>query len=188
MRMPKSADAEVRVSRGGQARCGRFRLKQDGRRELVAETGAHGHALAADGAAAAQNGCAALGLHARAKTVRLHAFAAIRLKCALGHKNALLFPGSVLQKSAPRRQVLSISQVAPGIQPHTLFGAEPCAAARHRTHASSRSPRASKQGRGLAYGLDWSVPQGDPSNPFLCGNSHWTARWCEFHHHWCNWK
>jgi hypothetical protein len=59
---------------------------------LVAEAGADGHALAADGATAAQDGGAALGLHARAEPVRLHAFAAIGLKCALGHKNALLFP------------------------------------------------------------------------------------------------
>ena len=72
-------------------RCGRFRLKQDGKRTLVAEAGTHSHTLAADGAAAAHYGCAALGLHARAESVRLHAFAAIRLKCALGHKNALLF-------------------------------------------------------------------------------------------------
>jgi hypothetical protein len=34
----------------------------------------------------------ALGLHARAEAVRLHAVAAIGLKCALGHENALLFP------------------------------------------------------------------------------------------------
>jgi hypothetical protein len=69
-----------------------FRLKLDGRRELVAEAGADGDALAPDGATAAQNGCAALGLHACAKSMSLDALAAVGLKCALGHKYALLFP------------------------------------------------------------------------------------------------
>jgi hypothetical protein len=64
---------------------------QTKRQALVAEACAHGNALAADGAAATQYGCAALGLHARAETMRLNALAAIGLKCALGHKNALLF-------------------------------------------------------------------------------------------------
>ena len=59
---------------------------------LVAETGAYGNALAADGAAAAEDGGAALGLHAGAETMGLHTLAAIGLKCALGHENALLFP------------------------------------------------------------------------------------------------
>jgi hypothetical protein len=57
---------------------------------LVAEASAHGHSLAANGAAAAQHGSAAFGLHSRAKSVRLNALAAVRLKCALGHENALL--------------------------------------------------------------------------------------------------
>jgi hypothetical protein len=61
-------------------------------RGLVAEACADGHALAADCTAAAENGCAGLGLHARAEAVSFHAIAAIRLKCALGHENALLFP------------------------------------------------------------------------------------------------
>jgi hypothetical protein len=72
--------------------CGRLRLKQIDGRRLVAEAGAYGDTLAADGATTAQHGCAGLGLHARTKTVRLDAFAAIGLKCALGHENALLFP------------------------------------------------------------------------------------------------
>jgi hypothetical protein len=59
---------------------------------LVAEAGTHSHTFATDGATTAQNGCAALGLHARAESMRLYAFAAIGLKCALGHRNALLFP------------------------------------------------------------------------------------------------
>ena len=64
--------------------------KQNGAR-LVAEAGADRYALAANGTTAAQNGGAALGLHARAETMSLHAAMAIRLKCALGHGNALLF-------------------------------------------------------------------------------------------------
>src|ERR1035441_8906481 len=66
--------------------------RQLGGRGLVAEAGADGHALAADGAAAAEHGGAGIGLHAGAETVGFHALAAIGLKCALGHKNALLLP------------------------------------------------------------------------------------------------
>jgi hypothetical protein len=61
-------------------------------KRLVAVTGADGNTLAANRAAAAEYGCAGLGLHARAKSVRLHTVAAVGLKCALGHRNALLFP------------------------------------------------------------------------------------------------
>ncbi len=82
----------IRAQAGTDRDGGILQLKQSGRR-LIAEAGADRHALAADGATAAQHGCAALGLHARAKPVRLHALAAIRLKCALGHENALLFLG-----------------------------------------------------------------------------------------------
>jgi len=57
--------------------------------DLVAEAGADRYTLAANRAAAAQHGCAGLGLHARTKSVRLGAMAAVGLKCALGHKNAL---------------------------------------------------------------------------------------------------
>ncbi len=63
----------------------------DASNELVAIPGADGDALAADRTATAQYGCAALGLHPRTKTVRLNALAAVRLKCALWHENALLF-------------------------------------------------------------------------------------------------
>ena len=59
---------------------------------LVAKTGADGDALAANGATAAQYRCACLGLHTRTEAVGFHALAAIGLKCALGHENALLFP------------------------------------------------------------------------------------------------
>ena len=58
---------------------------------LVAVSRAHRHALAADRAASAQHSCPALGLHSRPKTVCLHSFPAIWLKCALWHRNALLF-------------------------------------------------------------------------------------------------
>jgi hypothetical protein len=64
---------------------------------LVAEACAHRYTLAANGATAAQYSCAALGLHPRAEAMRLHALAAIGLKCALGHKNALLFPNENLR-------------------------------------------------------------------------------------------
>jgi hypothetical protein len=72
-------------------RLGASRLKESGRRGLVAEAGADRDALAADGAAAAQHGGASLGLHARTETVSLHALAAIGLECALGHEKFLLF-------------------------------------------------------------------------------------------------
>ena len=66
--------------------------RQIGGRGSVAEAGADGHTLTADGAAAAEDGSAAVGLHAGAETVGFHALAAIGLKCALGHRNALLSP------------------------------------------------------------------------------------------------
>lgn len=59
-------------------------------RRLVAESGADGYALAALRATAAEYGGAALGLHAGAEAVGLHAAVAVGLKCALGHKIALL--------------------------------------------------------------------------------------------------
>ena len=65
--------------------------------ELVAESGADGNALAANGAATAQHGCAALGFHTGAETMSLDALAAIGLKCALGHVDALLFSGGNLR-------------------------------------------------------------------------------------------
>jgi hypothetical protein len=72
--------------------CGLLSARKTERQALVAKAGTHGHTLTANSSTAAQNGRAALGLHTRAKTVRLHSFAAIGLKCALGHENALLFP------------------------------------------------------------------------------------------------
>jgi hypothetical protein len=64
--------------------------------QLVAETGAYGDAYATDGTATAKDGGTGLGLHSRAETMGFHAFAAIWLKCALGHENALLFPDEIL--------------------------------------------------------------------------------------------
>jgi len=66
------------------------------RKGLVAESGTDRNAAAADGATAAENGCAGLGLHARPEAVCFHAVAAVGLKCALGHGIALLFPGENL--------------------------------------------------------------------------------------------
>jgi hypothetical protein len=59
---------------------------------LVAVAGAYSNALTADGPAAAQYSSAGCGLHARPKPVCFHTVAAVGLKCALGHGNALLFP------------------------------------------------------------------------------------------------
>jgi hypothetical protein len=67
------------------------------RKDLVAEASADSHTLAADGAAAVEHGGAGLGLHASAETMGFHTLAAIGLKCALGHKNALLFPSENLR-------------------------------------------------------------------------------------------
>jgi hypothetical protein len=59
---------------------------------LVAEASADGDALAALSTAAAEHGGSALGLHAGPKAVGLDALAAVRLKRALRHGNALLNP------------------------------------------------------------------------------------------------
>ena len=64
--------------------------EQNGRRDLVAVSGADRDTFAANGTAAAQHGCTRLRLHARAKAVSLGATLAVGLKCALGHRNALL--------------------------------------------------------------------------------------------------
>ena len=66
--------------------------KLNGGKQLVAESSADRYTLAANGATTAQHRGASLGLHARAKSVRLHAMAAVGLKCALGHRIALLLP------------------------------------------------------------------------------------------------
>jgi hypothetical protein len=83
--------AAPREALPGTANESALRLKENGWRELVAESGAYGDAFAANGAAAAQYGCSGLGLHACAETMGLHTTAAIGLECALGQKNALLF-------------------------------------------------------------------------------------------------
>jgi hypothetical protein len=86
MAVPKSASAGSDLKRYP------LRLKQKRQANLVAESSAHGHANAAYAAAAAEHGCAGLGLHAGAEPVGFHALAAVGLKCALGHGNALLYP------------------------------------------------------------------------------------------------
>jgi hypothetical protein len=63
---------------------------QQWRPALVAKTGADGDTLAPSRAAAAKHCGTALGLHARAEAMLLYAGSAVRLKCALGHRNALL--------------------------------------------------------------------------------------------------
>jgi hypothetical protein len=59
---------------------------------LVAVSGADADALASGRTAAAEHGGTALGLHPRTEAVLLDAAAAVGLKCALGHVNALLNP------------------------------------------------------------------------------------------------
>jgi hypothetical protein len=86
MAKPEGVSAETLPGKG------KLRLIQNLQAGLVAETSADRHALAANGATAAEHGCASLGLHAGAEAMGFHAFASIRLKCALGHENALLFP------------------------------------------------------------------------------------------------
>src|SRR5271170_8233821 len=54
-------------------------------RRLIAETGADGDLMTAFGAAAAEDGGACLGLHAREEAVGLGAVAAVRLKGTLRH-------------------------------------------------------------------------------------------------------
>ena len=55
-------------------------------------TRTHRDTLAASGAAAAQYRGSALGFHAGAEAMRLHSAMAVGLECALGHRDALLFP------------------------------------------------------------------------------------------------
>src|SRR5436190_19888094 len=56
------------------------------KRELLAEAGLSCNPLAALGAPARDHGLSALGLHTRAKSVRLRAMTAVGLKCALRHE------------------------------------------------------------------------------------------------------
>jgi hypothetical protein len=95
-----SRSGSNRVGRGVHGKAGRSsaELARNGgvrpkikRRGLVAEASADRNALAARRTATVQHCGAALGLHTRAKSVRLYTAMAVRLKCALGHRNALLF-------------------------------------------------------------------------------------------------
>jgi hypothetical protein len=59
---------------------------RDNPRYLFAETWFHRDPLAPLGAAAGKNLLAALGLHARAKSVLLRSLAPVGLECTLGHE------------------------------------------------------------------------------------------------------
>jgi hypothetical protein len=65
---------------------------------------------------------AALGLHARAKSVLLRSLAPVRLECSLGHKEWLLLTGSIFSN-----QIISINHAqrhhqAPGVRAVPQFG------------------------------------------------------------------
>jgi hypothetical protein len=68
--------------------------------------GADGDALASCGAAAAEDGGASFGLHARPESMRFGTVAAVRLKRTFGHSHPLLFSKENLLFS----NCLSISQ------------------------------------------------------------------------------
>lgn len=93
------------------------RAKLIGQAASVAESRADRYALATGGAAAAQHGGAAVGLHARSKAMGLSAFAPVGLKCALWHGERC---APVFWKEwMPRRQEMqniSLSQEASGFQ------------------------------------------------------------------------
>jgi hypothetical protein len=57
---------------------------------LLTEAGLHGHSLAALGAPPGNYRAAGLGLHPRAKSVRLRAVTTVGLESALGHEKSLL--------------------------------------------------------------------------------------------------
>jgi hypothetical protein len=63
---------------------------------LFAETWFYRDPLAPLGAPAGKNFLAALGLHARAKSVYLRSLAPVGLECTLGQSSSLLIPSSVL--------------------------------------------------------------------------------------------
>jgi len=84
MALPKGVLPELRTSPD------QLRPKQNGGKGLVAVARTDRDALAADRTTATQHGSSGLCLHARPKAVRLGAAVAVRLKCALGHKSALL--------------------------------------------------------------------------------------------------
>ena|ERR1700688_1669794 len=63
---------------------------------LFAETWFYRDPLAPLGAPAGKNFLAALGLHARAKSVYFRSLAPVGLECTLGQSSSLLIPSSVL--------------------------------------------------------------------------------------------
>jgi hypothetical protein len=77
----------------GQQRVGAGFVRATG---LFAETWFYRDPLAPLGTPAGKNFLAALGLHARAKSVYLGSLAAVGLECTLGQSSSLLIPSSVL--------------------------------------------------------------------------------------------
>jgi len=82
------------------------------RQRLVAEAGAYGDTLAADGATGGSTRLRRPWSSCARENRASSRVCGIGLKCALGHKMRSCF----LQRSAPSRQVLSIPQVESGIQ------------------------------------------------------------------------
>lgn len=73
-------------------------IARTGEETLVAKARADGDTATALGAAAIEDGRSALGLHACAESVDLQTATTIWLKCALGHRTALL---NLTEKSLP---------------------------------------------------------------------------------------
>jgi len=84
--------------------------------KLVAESGADGDTLAARGAAAAENGGAALGLHARPEAVSLYAAVAVGLKRALGHGIAPASTSEIVAVTASFKYIAGV-QLNPASTP-----------------------------------------------------------------------
>ena len=61
-------------------------VEMGGAKKLLAEAGLHGDPLPSFCAAAGKHLLAALGLHARAKTMLLNSLAPVGLECTLGHE------------------------------------------------------------------------------------------------------
>jgi uncharacterized membrane protein YfcA len=88
---------------------------------LIAIARCHRDALASLGAPARKNRLSALGLHPRAKTVRLGPVAPIRLECALGHGNSLV----LLTRISAAKQTLSINDAGVKGQTHPVTMTRP---------------------------------------------------------------
>jgi hypothetical protein len=77
---------------------------------LFAETWFYRDPLAPLGATAGNHFLAALGLHARAKSMYLRSLAPVGLECTLGQSSSLLIPSTVLG------QTVSINHLQPYVQ------------------------------------------------------------------------